>query len=325
MFQYHAGPLSSYFQIRSTVTPGPSSAGSIGIKLLEAPVARRHDPRALIYIVDHVQPGTTFRRRMLVKNGSDTARRIQLYPAAAGVKDGNFLIYSGHASNELSDWISLDRGSVVVPAHSTAVFRATISVPRSASRGERYAVVWAEVNSRPDGTHNVGVASRVGIRVYLDVGPGGEAPSDFRIVRLTAIRTRAGVPELVATVHNAGGRALDLLGTLRLSDGPGGSSAGPFPIRPGVTPGPGESVPVIVALNPKLPNGPWTAKLTLHSGRVERSVTVRVTFPPPGGVRDVSLASRLISPLSIGGLVAALVLALSGVLLWRRHRRRRTA
>jgi hypothetical protein len=301
---------------------GASSVESIGIRLLEAPVARRHDPRALVYVVDHVRPGTSFRRRMLVRNGSDTARRIRLYPAAADVRDGNFLIFSGHTSNELSDWISLDRDSAVVPAHDSAEFQATVSVPRSASRGERYAVIWAEVGSRSDSAHNVGVTSRVGIRVYLDVGPGGEPPSDFQITRVTAVRTEAGVPRLVATVHNTGERALDLSGSLRLRDGPGGSSAGPFPVRGGVTPAPGETVPVVVALNPGLPDGPWTATLALHSGQVQRQVTMRVTFPPPGQAHDVSLGSRLLSPLSIGGSVAILVLLLSVVLLRRRRRAR---
>lgn len=40
-------------------------------------------------------------------------------------------------------------------------------------------MVWAETAST--GSGNVRRVDRVGIRVYLDVGPGGEAPSDFAI------------------------------------------------------------------------------------------------------------------------------------------------
>ena len=44
-----------------TQPPAPP-AGSIGIRLLEAPVNRENDPRARIYIVDHVSQGTTIAR-----------------------------------------------------------------------------------------------------------------------------------------------------------------------------------------------------------------------------------------------------------------------
>ena len=40
---------------------------------------------------------------------------------------------------------------------------------------------------------------------------------------------------VLATVHNTGGRALDMNGTLQLPAGPGGLSAGPFPANLGVT------------------------------------------------------------------------------------------
>ena len=48
---------------------------------------------------------------------------------------------------------------------------------------------------------------------------------------------------LTALAHNTGGRAVDLYGTARLTGGPGGTSAGPFPIHQVITVAPGQSIP----------------------------------------------------------------------------------
>lgn len=69
-----------------------------------------------------------------------------------------------------------------LPPRGTAVVTATIAVPPRASRGERYAAVWAEVSSpKSHGKGKIALVNRVGIRTYLDVGPGGDPPTDFAI------------------------------------------------------------------------------------------------------------------------------------------------
>ena len=98
--------------------------------------------------------------------------------------------------------------------------------------------------------------SRVGIRLYLSVGPGGSPAADFTIDSLTAVRSPDGQPMVLATVHNTGGRALDMSGTLELSDGPGGLSAGPFPATLGTTLGIGDTEPVTIALDEADPHRP---------------------------------------------------------------------
>lgn len=125
--------------------------------------------------------------------------------------------------------------------------------------------------------------NRVGIRLYLDVGPGGDPPSDFGIEQLTPGRTEGGLPVVRATVRNTGERALDLSGRLWLSDGPGGLHAGPFQVRTGTTLAPGDSAAVLVHLDPRLPDGPWRVRLTLESGRVRHTVTGTLTFPRRAG------------------------------------------
>ncbi|MDP9844106.1 hypothetical protein [Streptosporangium lutulentum] len=303
-------------------TAGEDSRGTIGIRLLEAPVARRDDPRALMYIVDHVSPGTVIKRRLEVSNTTDELQRLALYPAAADIVHNSFGMARGHAQNELTSWMSLDRPSVAVPAGGNETAQVTIKVPPTASLGERYGVVWAQAVAKPDDAHGVRVISRVGIRVYLNIGLGGEPPSDFQIEKLTPMRAPDGRPQLLATVRNTGERTLDMSGTLSLSDGPGGLRAGPFSADLGVTLAPDNAAPVTVTLDQRMPDGPWKAELTLTSGMVKRTVTATLTFPRSGMGLAVSPDSNLLTLLGvIGGLVVLVATFVLAIGLRRRRAR----
>jgi hypothetical protein len=120
-----------------------------------------------------------------------------------------------------------------VPANAHVIATVSIAIPRNAAPGEHYGVVWAEARSR--GGDGITQVNRVGIRLYVSVGSGGDPASNFAIESLTAERAPDGRPVVVAAVHNTGGRALDMSGTLRLTNGPGRLSAGPFPANLGVT------------------------------------------------------------------------------------------
>jgi hypothetical protein len=279
-----AGALAPAAYVRVPPAAAQAPSGSVGIRLLEAPKARQNDPRARIYIVDHLAPGTTIRRHIEVSNGTGERLRISLYAAGADVADAGFRFADGRTQNELSRWINVSPSSVLVGARSAAQALVTIAVPPTASSGERYAVVWAEPPpSKPAGGSGVTTVNRVGIRVYLSVGPGGEPASDFRIVSLTASRDRSGAPVVTAQVRNTGGRALDLSGELRLAGGPGGLSAGPFDARLGTTLGVGETGSVVVPLDRAIPAGPWDATMMLRSGALEREASARITFPSGAG------------------------------------------
>ncbi|MEV0727526.1 hypothetical protein [Polymorphospora sp. NPDC050346] len=268
----------------AAAVPASADDGRIGIRLLEAPVDRRDDPRARVYVIDHLNPGTKIERRIEVANNAPTPRTIELYPAGAAIEDDAFTIAEDRTANELSGWISLDRPSVDLDPYSRTTVLATVDVPAAAARGERYAVVWAQASAPTGspGAGNVGVVHRVGIRVYLDVGPGGEPPSSFEIGDLTASRRPDGVPTITADVRNTGERALDLSGSLNLADGPGAMRAGPYPVTLGTTLAPGTAGQVVVELDARLPDGPWTAELTLASGLLKETSTVTLTLPPPG-------------------------------------------
>ncbi|MGI5290584.1 hypothetical protein ACQEVF_45685 [Nonomuraea polychroma] len=61
--------------------------GGIGIRLLEATLGRKDDPRAHIYIIDHVNPGTRFSRRMEIRNTSSEPQRVRIFAGAAEIQD----------------------------------------------------------------------------------------------------------------------------------------------------------------------------------------------------------------------------------------------
>jgi hypothetical protein len=302
-------------------------APSIGIRLLEAPTNRRADPRAHRYIVDHLPPAAVIRRNVLVVNESQERQHIELYPAAATVDKARFQFGDGRAPSELTSWISLDRTQVDLKPGAEARVKVTIKVPPNASIGERYAVVWATVASRPKPSANVNQLNRVGIRVYLDIGPGGEPPSDFTIGELVPARSKQGQPSVAIQVHNTGGRALDMSGSTTLSEGPAGIRAGPFEVVKGTTLAPGESGTVTVTFPNELPNGPWRIEVHLESGIVKRSATAKIKFPNPGEVGEASSPFSLLgTPWAITGASLGIgLVVIAGVALLARRSRRAAA
>ena len=264
--------------------PGPGTAipGSIGLRLLDAPADGGNDPRSKIYIVDHLAPGSTINRRIEVSNNTASTAQVVLYSSGAAIEKGAFVGAEGHTPNDLSSW-TLVRPSVAdIPAGARRICTVTIAVPKDAAPGEKYGVVWSEVRSAPQANRGVTQVSRVGIRLYLSVGPGGPPAADFRINSLTAKRSASGLPMVVASVHNTGGRALDMSGEMQLTAGPGALNAGPFPANLGTTLAIGDTEPVSVTLYKQLPAGPWEARITLRSGLLERSAQARITFPKTG-------------------------------------------
>jgi hypothetical protein len=315
---------------------GPAAAhatadGSIEIQLLEAPESRRDDPRALAYIVDHLHPGDTIERRFAVTNHTDMRQRVRLYAGPAEIRDGQFVGADAGASNELTSWVTTSLPRVGLAPGESSEQSVRIEVPPDASRGERYAVLWASVRSHGGG--DVRMINRVGIRIYLDVGRGGEPPSDFSIDEITPGRNASGQPTLSAAVTNTGKRAIDVRGEVRLRRGPGGLKAGPYDVASGTTLLPGGSGTVDIALDKSLPAGPWRARFDLRSGRVEHRSAATVTFPTSG--EGAAVAPEDTDPKDVGSpagrswtdpwVLAVLAAGLGALLLLGALLRRRRA
>jgi len=255
-----------------------TGSGGIEIRLLDV-AADSDDPLARSYIVDRLAPATTIHRRVEITNGTGSTADVGVYPAAATLQRGKFGFAGGHHRNELSSWISVSEDVLRMPTGTRAVETVTIEVPEQASAGERYAVVWAEVSAQAPASGGVTLVTRVGVRVYLSIGPGGALPANFSIGTLGAERSATREPVVVAKVRNSGRRTLDITGELTLSQGPGGLRAGPFPVDVGTALAPGNSRVVTVRLDKRLPRGPWHAQMRLRSGYLQRGATATITFP----------------------------------------------
>jgi hypothetical protein len=302
----------------------------VGIQLLDAPVSAAADPRANRYIVDHVRPGAELQRRVLVTNSSAASERVEVYPAAAAIVGDSFTFAAGRAQNEMTSWVTVDRADLDVPAHGTAIVTVDIRVPAGATRGEQYGLIWAQVAPATDTGPKAPVTQlyRAGVRIYLDVGPGGAPPTDFAIRSLTATRGADGRPGVVANVENIGGRTLDISGSLELSDGPASQSAGPFPVEPGATLPAGQLADIVAHLDRALPAGPWRVEVDLSSGLVHRVATATLTFPVGAGGTTAALIATIGAthwPAIAAIAAVAVVLVAILVVFLRRCRRRRAA
>lgn len=299
-------------------TPAPPQPAGIGVRLLDIPAATQTDPRVRTYIVDRLPPGTKISRRIQVENNSATAQTVRIYPGAAHIRDGGFVGESDPSKNELTTWTSLDRDQLELAPGETGDAMVTITVPADAPESEQYGAVWAEVRSPGTSGSNIIQAARVGIRIYLSVGPGNGKPADFTITSLTAARDTEGKPQISALVTNTGGRAIDVTGELSLQNGPAGVSAGPFPAQNSTTIAPGGTGSVIFTLARELPDGPWTAQARLKSGLIERESTTTITFPAAGHAETVQAPQEAGVPLAgIAAAATAIILLISALLIRR--------
>jgi hypothetical protein len=320
---------------RSATDLATNPPGTVGVRLLDVPAHSVKDPRAREYVVDALKPGTTIHRRMEVSNTTTSLQHVTVYAAAAAITRGSFAGAAAHTANELSSWTKMSRPSLDIAAGATAVDTITVAIPSTASRGERYAVVWASISNAANGGStalvnggrnggSIALVNRVGIRMYLYVG-GSNPATSFTVNTLTGQRSSAGHPLVRAMVHNTGGRAVDFSGTLKLSEVTGGLTGGPYQAQLGATLAPGQSEPVWFVLTGQVGNGPWNAMVTLRSGLNQESFRGPVTFAP--GTRPAASPQRVGSGISVGKVlaIAALVLLLAALaaLIIMAYRRRR--
>lgn len=301
-------------------TSAAPSADGIGIRLLDVPKSEINDPRAREYIIDRLAPGSTIHRRIIVSNSTQSDQRVTLYAGGAAIAADKFV---PAAPDELSGWIQVSPADLSLAPGTEHVATVTVNVPSAASAGERYATVWAQVAQSPSASHPVTLVSRVGIRVYLDVGTGGAPRFDFSIGTITATPGPDGSTTVRAVVDNTGQRAVDVMGTLSLTSADGTIHAGPYRSATALTLLPGASGTAVIAVAQALPPGAWTSDVTLASGTVTHTARGTITI----GTASTLIAKRSseLSVLAIGLLVAAamLVVASSAAVLafWRRRRR----
>ncbi|WP_433131568.1 hypothetical protein ACQPWW_10630 [Micromonospora sp. CA-240977] len=158
----------------------------------------------------------------------------------------------------------------------------------------------------------------MGIRVCLDVGPGGEPPTDFRIEGLAAEPGPGGFPVVTAKVTNTGQRAVDMTGTLSLNKAK--VQAGPFKVTNGVTILPGQSGQVRIEVNQALPAGVWDVNAKLASGVVERTATGKISLPVAAPMAVATSTGPNWLVYAVGGTALLALITLAGWYLVRRQR-----
>lgn len=286
---------------------------SIGVALVDIPEARQADPRARTYVIDHVEPGARFERRLRVCNGTAAPVTVQVYAGAATIDGAAFRAVEGRQTNELSSWITVAPTQVTVPAKGEKIVPVGFAVPADATGGERYAALLVEAPAvrQPSGNS---VANRVGVRVYLSVGGPQEPQSQFVVDSLQAARGADGRPVVTARVRNTGERALDMAGELTLSEGPGGLSAGPFAATVGTTLAVGATAPVEVVLDEAVRGGPWLATITMRSGLLERAAKASITFPDNVGTSAAPVEAAQLPLAKDPGVVIPFAIGLLGLL-----------
>ncbi|WFR65750.1 hypothetical protein P9139_11205 [Curtobacterium flaccumfaciens] len=297
-------------------TASASAEAGLGIRLLDVPREQAHDPRAREYITESAEPGTVVHRRLRITNTTGSAQDVRLYTTAATISGGAFDV-SRTDQNELSRWTTLDRADAVVHDDDSVDVGVDVVIPRDASGGERFAVIWAEMRSGDAGA--VRLVNRVGVREYIDVTAGQRASPDFAIGTVESRRDGSGVPIVVAKVRNTGSLAVDLTGRLTLSDGPGMTTAGPFSAARTTTLAAGQTSTLRFRTSDALPQGSWTATVTAQSGTVTRTATAKVVIESAGTAGGSGATVRIAAAIGV-----ALVVAVTVTVLIRRRRRGRT-
>jgi hypothetical protein len=297
--------------------PTPPSLQRFGVRLV--PVSATGDPRALRYIIDDVPSGTVIHRRILVVNQGTRNAHLTVYPDAALISQGLFTGDAGATPNELTSWISVQHPALTLGPNASVMDMITIKVPREATRGEHYGVIWVQQVAHTRAANGFGLTEvgRVGIRIYLAVGRGGAPPTTFAITSITGHRPASRQPFILAHVDNTGGRAVDLNGTANLTGGPGNSNAGPIPAQQIITLAPGQSGNMTFAPGKQLPAGPWKAEVTLVSGFTTNTASAAIEFNAPAAPHR-GLPFMLWAAL----LVLVLALALAVAAAFTRHARR---
>jgi hypothetical protein len=124
--------------------------------------------------------------------------------------------------------------------------------------------------------------------MYLSVGGDNPPPTSFTIDTLTATRNPAGHAVVLAQVHNTGGRAVDLSGTLSMTKVSGAVKVGPYPVTLGTTLAPRQTELVTIPIPDQVVDGPWNATIVLRSGLIAEQAQAQITFPKNPGANPAT-------------------------------------
>lgn len=244
------------------VQPAAGVAGSgLGIRLI--------DPPGQISIVKAPLPGETITGRVRISNNTGATRDISVYAGSASMVGGYFDADPLGETNALTSWTTVDKPTVHLGDGQDTEVVVTIQVPSTAPAVDLQAILWARVDT-----------TMVGVRMSVTVGGNNGPASDFTITGLAPQRRSDGTAVVAASVTNIGTRPIDLMGTLRLSVGPGGQRVDAMPAQPAtLAAGASGTVLFTVPDSASLPNGPWVAHVRIKNGYFTHEFEQSCEFP----------------------------------------------
>ena len=311
----------------------------VGIQLVPHEDQEGMGRRGMVSIIAEVEPGTVVQREIIASNDTSEPQQLELYVGGAAINGSEFTP-DDDPVHPVTQWSSMSPPQVALDPGERARSRIRIEVPEDAAGAEYYGVVWVQP---PASEGPIREVNRVGVRIYLTVSgagdPTSEAVTDFGVGALAAALLPDGRQQVRASVENLGERAIDVVGELELLAGPGGLRAGPFPTDGVTTLAIGADGQATVTMEGGLPSGPWTARLLLSSGSIERVTEGTITFPDEAGTEeqtsdvdtidatgldDDEIAERLRQQrrtlLPIAAFLILLALVLLFLLLWWQRR-----
>ena len=301
--------------VAATALTAISTPQTFGIRLVGVLPSEQGSITAFLH------PGMTIRRRLKIENHESRTATFTVYPAAAHLSHGKFLTDPGAARSELTTWIRVAKPAVRLRPGKSTTDLITIKVPHIATIGEHYGVIWVQQAEQAHRGKKVHVAevTRVGMSMFLTIGRGGVPPTKF-VIGIIRGHDSTNRTWLTALVRNTGQRAVELSGSVSLTDGPGGTTAGPFRELQVVVLAPGQIAPVLFVPPRGLPAGQWLAKIKLVSGFTTETASAPVKLG--NGSAAGAISSRAIE---IAGVIVGLVLVgcLLAALRLRQNRRPR--
>ncbi|MDH6680268.1 hypothetical protein M2284_004494 [Rhodococcus sp. LBL1] len=256
-----------------TVPSAAFAGAGIGIGLTDAP--------GQAYIIENPQPGKVITRHVRVYNNTGAAQTVSVYAGPASMENGVFTEDGVGETNALTSWTTVDKPTLPLSNGQAADVVVTITVPPDAPSAQLYGVLYAGIDG-----------SRIGVRMYVTVGGDNGPAADFTLTGLVPERRSDGTATLLATVTNTGGRKIDLTGTLRLTDGPGGKFVNAVHAQPtSLAAGATGTVLFVIPDSASLPAGPWTAHARLKNGYFAHELSEQITFPEKPSNPTSSLGS----------------------------------
>jgi len=151
---------------------GVPGDGGLGIRIAEIPNEVHGQPFAGAYIVFKLAPSKTYSEKIAVSNSTGAPMTVSLFPKSATYTNGIFQPLEKVVPNGLADWTSVSPKIAKLPPHTEVIATVTIKVPANATAGQQYGIVWASTGTFPN-SNAIGGVSRVGIRMYDQIGDGG--------------------------------------------------------------------------------------------------------------------------------------------------------